>query len=86
VPGSGHLLFNFAHRVVDVSVSSVVSAGNPAVASLLALVVLGERLGAVQVAGGIVAVAAIAAVARQPGQAGRPGGPRAVRRKPRPAG
>jgi drug/metabolite transporter (DMT)-like permease len=72
VPGSGHLLVNFAHRVVDVSVSSVVSAGNPVVASLLALVVLGEPLGAVQVAGGIVAVVAIAAVARQSGQAGRP--------------
>jgi drug/metabolite transporter (DMT)-like permease len=65
VPGSGHLLFNFAHRFVDVSVSSVVSAGNPVVASLLALVVLGEPLDAVQIAGGIVAVLAIAAVAHQ---------------------
>jgi drug/metabolite transporter (DMT)-like permease len=65
VPGSGHLLFNFAHRFVDVSVSSVVSAGNPIIASLLALLVLGEPLDAVQVAGGIVAVLAIAAVAHQ---------------------
>jgi drug/metabolite transporter (DMT)-like permease len=65
VPGSGHLLFNFAHRFVDVSVSSVVSAGNPIVASVLALIVLGEPLDAVQVAGGIVAVFAIAAVAHQ---------------------
>jgi drug/metabolite transporter (DMT)-like permease len=76
VPGSGHLLFNFAHRFVDVSVSSVVSAGNPIVASLLALVVLGEPLDAVQVAGGIVAVLAIAAVARyaaSPGRVRRPG-------------
>jgi drug/metabolite transporter (DMT)-like permease len=63
VPGSGHLLFNFAHRFVDVSVSSVVSAGNPIVASVLALLVLGESLDAIQVAGGIVAVLAIAAVA-----------------------
>jgi drug/metabolite transporter (DMT)-like permease len=63
VPGTGHLLFNFAHRFVDVSVSSVVSAGNPIVASLLALLVLGEPLDAVQIAGGIVAVLAIAAVA-----------------------
>lgn len=63
VPGSGHLLFNFAHRFVDVLVSSVVSAGNPVIASLLALLVLGEPLDAVQVAGGIVAVLAIAAVA-----------------------
>jgi drug/metabolite transporter (DMT)-like permease len=65
VPGTGHLLFNFAHRFVDVSVSSVVSAGSPIVASLLALLVLGERLDAIQVAGGIVAVLAIAAVAYQ---------------------
>jgi len=73
VPGTGHLLFNFAHRFVDVSVSSVVSAGNPIIASLLALLVLGEPLDAVQVAGGIVAVLAIAAVAYQaagPGAAG----------------
>jgi drug/metabolite transporter (DMT)-like permease len=65
VPGSGHLLFNFAHRFVDVSVSSVVSAGNPIIASLLALLVLGEPLDAVQIAGGIVAVLAIAAIAHQ---------------------
>jgi drug/metabolite transporter (DMT)-like permease len=71
VPGSGHLLFNFAHRFVDVSVSSVVSAGNPIIASVLALLVLGEPLDAVQVAGGIVAVLAIAAVAHQAGHPGR---------------
>jgi drug/metabolite transporter (DMT)-like permease len=71
VPGSGHLLFNFAHRFVDVSVSSVVSAGNPIVASLLALLVLGQPLDAVQVAGGIVAVLAIAAVAHQAADANR---------------
>jgi drug/metabolite transporter (DMT)-like permease len=67
VPGAGHLLFNFAHRFVDVSVSSVVSAGNPIVASLLALLVLGEPLDAIQIAGGIVAVLAIAAVAHSAG-------------------
>jgi drug/metabolite transporter (DMT)-like permease len=72
VPGSGHLLFNFAHRFVDVSVSSVVSAGNPIVASLLALVVLGEPLDGVQIVGGIVAVLAIAAVAHQAGADRRP--------------
>ena len=71
VPGSGHLLFNFAHRFVDVSVSSVVSAGNPIVASVLALLVLGESLDAIQVAGGIVAVLAIAAVAHQGADPGR---------------
>ena len=86
VPGSGHLLFNFAHRFVDVSVSSVVSAGNPIIASLLALLVLGEPLDAVQVAGGIVAVLAIAAVAYQaadPGLTRRPAAYRRAGRTPR---
>jgi drug/metabolite transporter (DMT)-like permease len=73
VPGGGHLLFNFAHRFVDVSVSSVVSAGNPIVASVLALLVLREPLDAVQVAGGIVAVLAIAAVAHSAGDPARAG-------------
>jgi drug/metabolite transporter (DMT)-like permease len=87
VPGSGHLLFNFAHRYVDVSVSSVVSAGNPIIASVLALLVLGEPLHAVQVAGGIVAVLAIAAVAHQaadPSRAQRPAVPRRAGRSLRP--
>ena len=92
VPGSGHLLFNFAHRFVDVSVSSVVSAGNPVIASLLALLVLGEPLEAVQVVGGIVAVLAIAAVAyhaadprsaRQSAVSPRPGGSRWLSRPKR---
>jgi drug/metabolite transporter (DMT)-like permease len=80
IPGSGHLLFNFAHRFVDVSVSSVVSAGNPVVASLLALVVLGQPLDAIQVAGGIVAVLAIAAVAHQAADR-RPARPPALSRR-----
>jgi len=88
VPGSGHLLFNFAHRFVDVTVSSVVSAGNPIVASLLALLVLGEPLDAVQVAGGVVAVLAIAAVAYQAAEPGPTRRPMVYRRAglpPRPS-
>lgn len=84
VPGSGHLLFNFAHRFVDVSVSSVVSAGNPIIASLLALLVLGEPLDAVQVAGGIVAVLAIAAAAYQPADPAPTRSPAVYRRAGRP--
>jgi drug/metabolite transporter (DMT)-like permease len=63
IPGAGHLLFNWAHHHVDVSVSSVISAGNPVVAALLAFVVLGEQLAVVQWAGGAVAIVAIAGVA-----------------------
>src|SRR5579875_3543437 len=65
VPGAGHLLFNWAHRFVDVSVSSVIGAGNPVVAGLAALVILRQPLSVVQLAGGAVAVVAIAVVARQ---------------------
>lgn len=66
VPGAGHLLFNWAHRFVEVSVSSVIGAGNPVVASVAALMILRQPLTALQVAGGLVAVVAIAAVARRP--------------------
>jgi len=63
IPGAGHLLFNWAHHHVDVSVSSVISAANPVVAAVLAAVVLDQRLHAVQWAGCAVGVVAIAAVA-----------------------
>jgi probable blue pigment (indigoidine) exporter len=66
VPGAGHLLFNWAHRFLEVSVSSVIGAGNPVVASVAALMILGQPLTALQVAGGLVAVLAIAVVARRP--------------------
>lgn len=66
VPGAGHLLFNWAHRFVEVSVSSVIGTGNPVVASVAALMILGQPLTALQVVGGVVAVVAIAAVARRP--------------------
>lgn len=63
VPGTGHLLINWAHRSVDVSVSSVIGASNPIFAAGGAWIVLGQGLGAIQIASGIVAIAAIAVVA-----------------------
>ncbi|MGH9072620.1 MAG: DMT family transporter [Acidimicrobiales bacterium] len=72
VPGTGHILINWAHRFVDVSVSSVIGAANPVVAGVAALIVLGEPLTIVQVLGGLVAVGAIAVIAaRRPPGAGR---------------
>ena len=63
VPGTGgHLLMNWAHRWVDVSVSSLLAVGWPVVAAVAALVILGEPLGPLQVVGGLVALAAITAV------------------------
>jgi drug/metabolite transporter (DMT)-like permease len=69
VPGSAHLLMNWAHRYVDASVSSVIGSSNPIVAAVAAMVILGQPLTAVQVGGGLVGIAAIAVVAtrhRQP--------------------
>jgi drug/metabolite transporter (DMT)-like permease len=89
VPGAGHLLFNWAHRFVDVSVSSVIGAGNPVVAGLAALVILGQPLSLLQMVGGAVAVVAIAVVAKQAARrqagpaAGTPIGPQAAGRRAR---
>ena len=71
VPGSGHLLMNWAHRFVDASVSSAISCLSPLVAALVAIPILGQSLSALQVIGELVGVAAIAVVAarnRQPAE------------------
>ncbi len=71
VPGSAHLLMNWAHRYVDASVSSVIGSSNPIVAAAAALVILGQPLTAIQVGGGLVGISAIAVVAarhRQPAE------------------
>ena len=59
VPGSGHVLLNWAHRFVDVSLSSVIVAANPIVAVIGAVALLHQHVRATQVAGGAVALAAI---------------------------
>jgi drug/metabolite transporter (DMT)-like permease len=58
----GHLLLAWAHSQVDVSVSSVIILGEPVVSAVAALVVLGEPLAVLQVAGGLIAVLAVAGV------------------------
>jgi drug/metabolite transporter (DMT)-like permease len=71
VPGSAHLMMNWAHRYVDASISSVIGSSNPIVAAVAALVILGQPLTAVQVSGGLVGLVAIAVVAsrhRQPAE------------------
>jgi drug/metabolite transporter (DMT)-like permease len=65
VPGSAHVVLNWAHRFVDASVSSVIVSVNPAVAAGAAAVVLHQSLDLVQVTGGLVAVFAAAVVARR---------------------
>jgi len=69
VPGSGHLLMNWAHRFVDASVSSAVSCLAPLVAAVVAIPFLGQSLSELQVIGvlvGLTGIAVVAARHRQP--------------------
>jgi drug/metabolite transporter (DMT)-like permease len=66
-PGAlGHFLVNWAHGFVDVTISSVIVVGLPVVAAVLALVVLDEPLGPLEVAGGLVVIVCVAAIAVRP--------------------
>lgn len=58
----GHLLVAWAHSSVDVSVSSLLMLAQPVVSSVAALVILGERLTPLTVAGGLVVLGSLAAV------------------------
>jgi drug/metabolite transporter (DMT)-like permease len=69
VPGSGHLVMNWAHRYVDASISSAISCLSPLVAAVAALIILGQRLTVVQAGGvllGLVAIAVLVARYREP--------------------
>jgi drug/metabolite transporter (DMT)-like permease len=63
VPGSGHLIMNWAHRYVDASVSSVVACLSPLVAAIAAMIFLGQSLTLLQVIGVSIGLAAVAIVA-----------------------
>jgi drug/metabolite transporter (DMT)-like permease len=65
LPGAAHLLANWAHRFVDVSVSSVIVSINPVIAAGAAAVVLHQSLNGSQTAGGLVAVLAVVMLARR---------------------
>lgn len=60
----GHLLVNWAHRWVDVSLSSLMMLGVPVVGAVAAWPVLGESIGPLQVLGGAITLGALAAVVR----------------------
>jgi drug/metabolite transporter (DMT)-like permease len=71
VPGSGHILMNWAHRFVDASVSSAISCLAPLVAAVVAIPILGQPLSGLQIVGELIGLAAIAVVAarhRQPAE------------------
>jgi drug/metabolite transporter (DMT)-like permease len=73
VPGSGHLLMIWAHRVVDAAVSAMIGAANVIVAAIAAMVFLRQPLTGTEIAGGLLAVAAISVLALR--QARKPLGP-----------
>ncbi|MBA3653766.1 MAG: EamA family transporter [Actinobacteria bacterium] len=65
LPGAiGHTVMSWAHRYVDVSVSSLVVVAQPVVSALAAAVFLDESLGALQLIGGAIVLLTIAAVVR----------------------
>lgn len=63
VPGSGHLLMNWAHKYVDASVSSVISCLSPLIAAVAAVIFLHQPLSTEQVGGLLVGLVAISIVA-----------------------
>jgi drug/metabolite transporter (DMT)-like permease len=66
---AGHVLMNWAHAHTSAFVVSMMLLAVPVIAVLGAIVVLGETLGALQIAGGtvvLVAIASIVASARLP--------------------
>ena len=62
----GQMLIAWAHRYVDVTVSSLLMLGVPIVAAISAWVLLDEPLGALQIAGGALTIAALALIATRP--------------------
>jgi drug/metabolite transporter (DMT)-like permease len=67
IPTGSHVLMNWAHRYLYVSISSVVGSASPIVAAVGAWIILGQRLDALQIAGGAVGVAAIGVVGSRRG-------------------
>ena len=66
-PGAGgHLLINWAHRYVDVTVSSLIVVGLPVVAAVLAWALLDEPIGVLQLVGGAVVLVCVALIATRP--------------------
>jgi drug/metabolite transporter (DMT)-like permease len=72
-PGGGHLLMNWAHAHVRLSITSLLTLASPVISAVGAAVVLGEPLAALQIAGMAVTIAALAAVVyRMSGEAAPP--------------
>jgi len=66
LPGTGHLMTNYAHAYVRLSVMSVLTLLSPGLSSLAAWLLLDERLVLTQVVGMVVTVVALAIMVRPP--------------------
>ena len=64
-PGTGHLLMNWAHNHVRITVSSVALLGAPPITMVLAALFLDEPIKMAQVTGGVIVIAALAGVIRR---------------------
>lgn len=71
----GHTTFNWALRHLRATPVAVVLFGEPVGATLLAFLLLGERPGAVRIAGALVILAGVFLAARAGTREGGPGGP-----------
>lgn len=65
VPGSGHLLMNWAHRHVRLTVTSMAILGAAPLSMVLASIFLDEPIRASQAVGGAIVIGALAAVVRR---------------------
>ena len=70
VPGSGHVIMNWAHRHTTLTATSLLTLAMPVISTALAALFLGQSVVTVQVTGIAITLAALAAVtaynARQP--------------------
>ena len=64
-PGSGHLLMNWAHSYVRITVSSMALLGAPPITMVLAVFFLDEPMRIAQVIGGVIVISALAGVIRR---------------------
>ena len=65
VPGSGHLMMNWAHKHVRITVSSTALLGAPPLVMVGAALFLDEPIKVAQVIGGAIVIAALASVIRR---------------------
>ncbi|MDH3704417.1 MAG: DMT family transporter [Acidimicrobiia bacterium] len=65
VPGTGHLLMNWAHAYTHLTYTSMITLAVPVLSTLLAAWWLGETFGVAQAVGMVIVVVALAVVVRQ---------------------